>query len=78
MFKAGEVVRLKSGGPKMTAQRLIGDKDKSHPMIATVDEALKLKGGREGDLVCMWFVGTELKSDAFREETLELTTDTRA
>ena len=63
----------------MTVQRLIGDKDGSHPMVHTVDEALKLKRGcRDGDLVCQWFEGTELKSDAFRKEIVELVTSVHA
>jgi uncharacterized protein YodC (DUF2158 family) len=70
MFKAGDVVMLKSGGPKMTVQRLIGDK--SHPMAGTVDEYLKIKGCKEGDPICQWFAGAEMKSDAFKKEMLEM------
>lgn len=77
MFMTGDIVRLKSGGPNMTVQRLIGGKG-SHPMIGTVDESLKLRGCKEGDPVCQWFVGRELKSDAFRYESLEHVTDTHA
>ena len=72
MFNTGDVVQLKSGGPDMTVQRLIGDKEKSHPMTSVADEYLRVKGYREGDPVCHWFVGAELKSEAFRQEMLKI------
>lgn len=70
MFKPGDVVRLKSGGPNMTVQRLVGVSD--HQAIKLVDNYLRAKGCKDGDPVCQWFVGADLKSESFTKETLEL------
>ncbi|MBI2512501.1 MAG: DUF2158 domain-containing protein [Opitutae bacterium] len=69
MFKTGDIVRLKSGGPKMTVQRLVGDK--SSPMMAFVDQHLRTKGHQDGDVICQWFASSELKSETFFVDTLE-------
>lgn len=68
-FKKGDIVMLKSGGPKMTVQRFIGD---SSDVSAKVqDEALKIiKGNKTGDVVCQWFDGSVSKSDIFPVESL--------
>ena len=69
MFKAGDVVQLKSGGPKMTVLRLIGEMGSNQD--AMVDRLLKVqKSLKDGDPICQWFAGNELKSDAFKEEVL--------
>jgi uncharacterized protein YodC (DUF2158 family) len=39
--------------------------------MGAVDNALKRMGCRDGDPVCQWFAGTELKSAPFRNEALE-------
>lgn len=71
MFKTGDVVMLKSGGPKMTVQRVLGDKD--DPLPPMVEKALRLQQGtRQGDPVCQWFEGKELKGQSFRSEMLQL------
>lgn len=54
-FNIGDVVRLKSGGPRMTIQDIN-------------DHATA--GARRG-VQCVWFVGTELKSGTFQSEALE-------
>ncbi len=68
-LKIGDVVMLKSGGPKMTIQRILGDsKDVS---TKVQDEALKIiKGNKEGDVVCQWFDENASKNDIFPVESL--------
>ncbi len=68
-LKIGDVVMLKSGGPKMTVQRFLGDS----PDVSTKvqDEALKIiKGNKHGDIVCQWFDGNDSKNDIFPAESL--------
>lgn len=66
MFKQGDTVQLKSGGPKMTVMRIFGEGE------ATVgDEFAKLKGAKKGDVICKWFVGTEPKDDVFPVDALK-------
>ena len=68
-IKVGDVVTLKSGGPKMTVQRFLGDS----PDVSTKvqDEALKImKGNKSGDIVCQWFDGNDSKNDIFPAESL--------
>ena len=68
-FKIGEVVRLKSGGPPMTIQRIIGG-PKLHVLATTGDEAYKVQGFRDGDVVCQWFEGgARLTSAAFAQDS---------
>lgn len=55
-FKAGDVVRLKSGGPDMTVED-IG----KYGMGATTDRAK-----------CVWFEGTKRKDDLFELATLRI------
>ena len=69
-FKPDELVRLKSGGPVMTVHHAIGQMHEP-PIIVTVDEALRLRGFSDGDLVCVWYEGLELKVEPFSAELLE-------
>jgi len=60
-FKSGDVVRLKSGGPKMTVRnyKLIQPFDgKAYPS--------------DTDIECDWFEGNNLKHAIFGQETLEI------
>jgi uncharacterized protein YodC (DUF2158 family) len=54
-FKPGDVVRLKSGGPKMTVRK------KSHNQI---NEAEPL-------VTCVWFVNEEIREASFSPENLQ-------
>jgi uncharacterized protein YodC (DUF2158 family) len=68
-FKIGDIVQLKSGGPKMTVQRVIGSNN-NHIGLKATDEFYKIKGFEEGDLICQWFVGNSLKDGTFSAKSL--------
>lgn len=55
-FKTGDIVQLKSGGPRMTVR--------GYDMLAT------LNGGPS--VQCQWFAGAKLSSGHFEEESLNL------
>ncbi len=69
MMKVGDIVQLKSGGPKMTVQRIIGS-DKSNFGTKAADEFLKMKGFDDGDVICQWFEGNRLNDGTFKANTL--------
>ena len=69
-YNLGDIVQLKSGGPQMTVQRIIGS-DKSNLMIKASDEFMKTQGFKEGDVVCQWFNGNKLESGTFKAESLK-------
>ena len=68
-FKIGDIVQLKSGGPQMSVQRIVGS-DSSNLLIKAADEFMKSQGFREGDIVCQWFNGNKLESGTFKAEGL--------
>ena len=70
-LQIGVVVQLKSGGPKMTVQRIIGD-DSTNIGIKATDEYFKLRGYKDGDVICNWFEGSSLKDGTFKKESLVL------
>ena len=57
----------------MTVHHRIGEMDEP-PIIKTVDESLRLRGFSDGDLVCIWYEGQELKVEPFSAELLDPTT----
>ena len=61
-FKDGDVVRLKSGGPKMTISWLDFN-------LNSVTGTLDIYNGR---VSCEWFDDKELKYQIFRQDSLEL------
>jgi uncharacterized protein YodC (DUF2158 family) len=70
LFKPDDLVRLKSGGPVMTMHHRIGQMHEPQ-IIETVDQALRLRGFSDGDLVCLWYEGLELRVEPFPVELLE-------
>ena len=69
IIKVGDVVQLKSGGPKMTVQRVIGT-DQSNLGLKASDEFLKLKAFKDGDVICNWFESSSLRDGTFKVESL--------
>ncbi len=69
IFKIGDVVQLKSGGPKMTVQRIMGS-DNSNIGLKAGDEFLKMRGFKDGDVICNWFETSSLRDGTFKMESL--------
>ena len=65
----GDIVQLRSGGPKMTVQRIIGA-DKNNFGLKAADEYLKMRGFTDGDVICQWFEGNALKDGTFKSASL--------
>jgi len=63
-IQKNDTVQLKSGGPKMTVLRLLGA-DKENMIMKMADEVIKMKGFKEGDAICQWFDGNDLKEGTF-------------
>ena len=68
----GDIVQLKSGGPKMTVQRIIGA-DRSNLGLKAADEYLKMRGFTDGDVICQWFEGNTLRDGTFKVASLNPT-----
>ena len=73
-FKAGDMVSLKSGGPVMTVQRVIGKEEDIS--FQRIDDYIRMiKGFHAGDIICQWFEGNELKFAAFPATSIKLVED---
>lgn len=69
-FKIGNVVKLKSGSPEMTVQRIMGQsEDMSHKLF---DEGQRRRGFKNGDIICQWFENNKPQMEVFSHESLEL------
>lgn len=53
-YNVGEMVKLKSGGPDMTVERLLKD----------------IQGEFNGSYKCQWFAGKKADSNVFPQESL--------
>lgn len=70
-FNTGDLVKLKSGGPVMTVQRIIGKEE--DVSFQRIDDYIRMiKGFHQGDVICQWFEGNELKFAAFPVASIEL------
>ena len=68
-FIKGDIVELKSGGPKMTIKEIVGDSAKSLSKLE--EKAFKIHGIVDGTVVCEWFLNNELKSGQFQPEMIK-------
>jgi len=66
-FKIGDIVILKSGGPKMTVNHVIGAENGNQ----IFDRTLIAHGYQKGDVNCEWFDGNQSKKNAFIKETIK-------
>jgi uncharacterized protein YodC (DUF2158 family) len=71
-FEKGALVRLKSGGPVMTVDRVPGEESGHHKMTWGGLREIRWYSYR-----CVWFDENELKSDVF-EEYLLVAVDTQS
>lgn len=67
-FAKGDIVQLKSGGPKMTVKGIVGDSVQS--LSSLEEKAYKIHGIEEGTVICEWFLNNELKSGQFQPEMI--------
>lgn len=69
-FERGALVRLKSGGPTMTVDKLPGEDSGYSKLTLRGREKIIWTRYR-----CVWFQGNELKSDDFAEHLLTPASD---
>lgn len=63
ILKEGDVVELNSGGEKMTISYVVGN--------GNHDDKFKMQGFNDGDVVCQWFSGKEVKEKVFKSIMLK-------
>lgn len=70
IFNPGDIVQLKSGGPKMTVKGIVGDE--KHSLSKMEETALKIRGYEDGSVFCEWFQAKKLISGIFKPEMLQI------
>ncbi len=66
----GDLVQLKSGGPRMTVKRIVGQGLDTW-QGKTNEQVLKIQGYKDGDMVCIWFEENKLNEGIFPLEALQ-------
>jgi uncharacterized protein YodC (DUF2158 family) len=66
----GDLVQLKSGGPRMTVKRIVGQGLDTW-QGKTNEQVLKIQGYKDGDMVCIWFEENKLNEGVFPLEALQ-------
>jgi len=66
----GDLVQLKSGGPRMTVKRIIGQGLDTW-QGKTNEQVLKIQGYKDGDMVCIWFEENKLNEGVVPLEALQ-------
>ncbi len=69
-FKEGDVVQLKSGGPRMTITGIIGESDQNSPL--NLRALQKVAGFENGDVTVQYFDGARLEKAVFKKTVIEL------
>lgn len=68
-FEEGQVVELKSGGPRMVITAIIGSG--KHPY----DNLAKSQGYADGDVSCEWFYNNKRETAIFRASSIKISVD---